>query len=67
MSAARLDTLDGLRDRDYASLAGGYERRAGHSFLSSRYELRLGERDDRHLLTAAGAFRLSPAWCAFVR
>jgi uncharacterized repeat protein (TIGR01451 family) len=67
LSGARLDTVDGSTDGDYMTLGGGYEYHAGNSLLTSRYELRLGDRDDRHLLTAAGAYRPRESWTLFVR
>jgi len=67
LSLARLDTMDGDASADYTTLAGGYEYRAGSSLLSGRYEVRLGESADRHLLTAAGAFKPVDRWTLFVR
>ncbi|ANM29589.1 hypothetical protein ABI59_08365 [Acidobacteria bacterium Mor1] len=66
-SLARLDTVDGADLEDYTTVAGGYEYRAGSSLFSTRYELRHGTRDDRHLLTGAGAIRPGEAWTLFLR
>jgi uncharacterized repeat protein (TIGR01451 family) len=67
LSGARLDTMDGNDEGDYTTLGGGYEYHAGSSLVTSRYELRLGERDDRHLLAVGGAFRPRDAWTFFIR
>ncbi|HKQ59748.1 MAG TPA: hypothetical protein VJS92_00605, partial [Candidatus Polarisedimenticolaceae bacterium] len=65
-SADRLATSRGDESIDYTSVAGGYEYLAGASRLSGRYELRLGERDRRHLLGTYGAFRAREAWTLFI-
>lgn len=66
-SAAKLHTTRGDDQVDYTTLAGGYEFRAGSHLLSGRYELRLGQIDTRHLLTASGAFRPQEDWSFYVR
>jgi hypothetical protein len=66
-SAARLDTARGDGASDFTTLGGAYEYAAGRSLATSRYEVRLGEREDRHLLTAAGAVRLAGDWTVFAR
>ncbi len=66
-SVARLDTMQGDPSADFTTLAGGYEYRAGFSVVSTRYEVRLGDVDDRHLLTASGAFKPFEPWTLFVR
>ncbi|MFN7966895.1 MAG: hypothetical protein U0V87_14525 [Acidobacteriota bacterium] len=66
-SLARVDTSRGDDSGDYTTLGGAYEYRAGTSLFSTRYELHLGQRDTRHLLTAAGAFRPRDPWTIFVR
>jgi uncharacterized repeat protein (TIGR01451 family) len=67
LSAARLQTDHGEDGLDYTSLAGSYAYQAGSHLFSTRYELRLGSRDDRHLLTAAGAVKPREAWTVFAR
>lgn len=66
-SAARLETTRGDEALDYTTLAAGYERRRGAYLFSGRYELRLGQSDDRHLLTVSGAFHPRDPWTFFVR
>ncbi|MDH3626291.1 MAG: DUF11 domain-containing protein [Acidobacteriota bacterium] len=66
-SAGRLQTTLGDDTGDYTTLGAGFEYRTGSKLLSTRYELRLGELDDRHLLTATGAFKPSEPWTIFVR
>jgi len=66
-SASKVRTSLGDSAADYTALAGGYEHRAGSHVIGTRYELRLGEADDRHLFTAAGTFRPRDALTLFVR
>jgi hypothetical protein len=66
-SAAVVDTTRGDDAADFVALAGGYEYRAGTSLVSGRYEVNFNHVDVRHLVTAAGAFRLSDPWTLFVR
>ena len=66
-SAGRLQTTSGDTRGDYTTLGAGFEFRTGSKLLSTRYELRMGELDDRHLLTASGAFKPSEPWTVFVR
>jgi len=67
LSAARLDTTHGEDSLDYTSLAGGYSYQAGPRLFSARYELRLGGRESRHLLTASGALHPRDDWTLFAR
>ena len=67
LSAARLDTTHGDAALDYTALAAGYAYRAGQRLFSARYELRLGRRESRHLLTASGALRPRDDWTLFAR
>lgn len=66
-SFSRVDTTRGDDASDFTSIGGGYEYRAGSSLFTTRYELRLGRDDDRHLLTTAGAFRPNDPWTLFLR
>ncbi len=66
-SVSKVHTTLGDPSSDYTSLAGGYEHRAGEYVIGTRYELRLGTTDDRHLWTASGTFHPSDAWTMFVR
>jgi uncharacterized repeat protein (TIGR01451 family) len=66
-SASTVRTSLGDSSADYTSLTAGYEHRAGHHVIGTRYEIRLGEADDRHLFTAAGTFHPQDALTFFVR
>jgi hypothetical protein len=60
-----VDTQRGDPAADYTALGAGWERRAGRSLASSRYELRLGESERRHLATLSAAYRLADPWTLF--
>jgi hypothetical protein len=64
-SVSRVDTQQGDPAGDYTALAAGWERRVGRSLASTRYELRLGEEDRRHLATVSAAYRLRDPWTLF--
>src|SRR5262249_28726288 len=54
-SLSRVDTQQGDPAGDYTALGAGWERRVGRSLASTRYELRLGQEDRRHLATLSAA------------
>jgi hypothetical protein len=66
-SASKVRTSLGDSSGDYTSLTGGYEHRSGHYVIGTRYEIRIGEADDRHLFTASGTFHPQDALTLFVR
>lgn len=67
LRAERADTVTGLGGSDFTALTAGAEYLPGRTKLASRYEVRFGEREDRHLLTTAGAVRLTPGLVLFAR
>ncbi|HET9299750.1 MAG TPA: hypothetical protein VFO11_07370, partial [Candidatus Polarisedimenticolaceae bacterium] len=64
-SISRVDTQQGDPTADYTAVTAGWERRIGRSLASTRYELRLGEEDRRHLATLSAAYRLRDPWTLF--
>ncbi|HEX5043385.1 MAG TPA: hypothetical protein VFV75_10795, partial [Candidatus Polarisedimenticolaceae bacterium] len=64
-SISRVDTQQGDPTADYTALTAGWEHRVGRSLASTRYELRLGEEDRRHLATLSAAYRLRDPWTLF--
>src|SRR5262249_718038 len=52
---------------DFTSLGVGFEYLPARVKLTTRYELRLGDVEDQHVLTAAGATRLTDALSLFTR
>ncbi|MEB3323500.1 MAG: hypothetical protein VKI81_11810, partial [Synechococcaceae cyanobacterium] len=64
--ASRVWTVSGDDVADGTVLGAGYEVRGGRSLFTGRYEIRLGEADRRHLVSASGSLRMGEAWTLFV-
>jgi hypothetical protein len=67
LRAERSQTFTGLGGADFTAFTAGAEYLPGKSKFTSRYEARFGELEDRHLLTTAGALKLSPDMILFAR
>jgi len=67
LGASRTWTASGDDARDGTVLGAGYEIRGGRSLMTGRYEWRMGDLEDRHLLTAAGSMRFGRDWTLLVR
>jgi hypothetical protein len=64
---SRVHTDVGVDDGDFTTLGGGFEQRFGDALYSARYEVSFAERETRHVLTGAGAYRFGESWTAFAR
>ena len=67
LSVERVATTQGISTGDFTSLAVGFEYLPATVKFTTRYELRLGEQNDTHVLTTAGARRLSDSLSLFTR
>lgn len=67
LRAERAETVLGDGVSDFSALSGAAEYLPGRSKFTSRYEVRFGEMETRHLLTAAGAIKLSPDLVLFTK
>lgn len=63
----RSETVVGLDGSDFTSFAAGAEYLPGKTKFTGRYELRVGELETRHLVTSAGALKLTPDLVLFAR
>jgi len=63
----RVATISGDPAQDFTSGGAGFEYLADRLKLSGRYEIRLGQEDTRHLMTAGGAIKLGADYSLFVR
>ncbi len=67
LRAERSQTMTGVSTPDFTSFTAGAEYLPGGSKMTGRYEARFGEADERHLLTTAGAVRVSADFVLFAR
>jgi len=68
LSAERVAVVRGsAATGDFTSLGVGFEYLPARVKFTTRYELRLGEIEDQHVLTAAGATRITDALSLFAR
>ncbi|HET6372263.1 MAG TPA: hypothetical protein VFG76_03085, partial [Candidatus Polarisedimenticolia bacterium] len=63
----RVTTTQGLDTGDFSALGVGFEYLPARVKFTTRYELRLGDREDRHAITTAGATRLTDSVSVFTR
>ncbi len=63
----RSETVVGLDGSDFTSFTAGAEYLPGKTKFTGRYEVRLGEMETRHLLTASGALKVTPDLVLFAR
>ncbi|HET9482214.1 MAG TPA: hypothetical protein VFP98_10710, partial [Candidatus Polarisedimenticolia bacterium] len=63
----RVATAHGLSTADFTSLRIGFEYLPARVKFTTRYELRLGTLDDRHVLTLGGATRVTDSLNLFAR
>lgn len=67
LRAERAETATGDGASDFTALSGAAEYLPAASKFTSRYEVRLGEAETRHLLTTSGALRLTQDMVLFAR
>ncbi len=65
--AERAETIVGQGGSDFTSLSTGAEYLPGKSKFTGRYEVRFGEIETRHLLTAGGAVKITQDLAFFAR
>jgi uncharacterized repeat protein (TIGR01451 family) len=63
----RVATITGDPAQDFTSAGAGFEYLADRLKLSGRYEIRLGQEETRHLMTAGGAIKLGADYSLFLR
>ena len=66
-SLERVQTTQGSTGGDFTALATGFEYLPARVKLALRYEVRFGDLEDRHTVTAAGATRLTDGLSLFMR
>ena len=66
-SLERVETTSGPTSGDFTALGLGFEYLPAKVKLTTRYELRLGDQEDTHVLTAGGATRITDALSLFGR
>jgi hypothetical protein len=67
LNVERVSTTQGASTGDFTALGIGFEYLPAKVKFTTRYELRLGEQDDTHVLTTAGARRLTDSLSLFTR
>ncbi|HEY3174337.1 MAG TPA: hypothetical protein VGK94_01110 [Candidatus Polarisedimenticolia bacterium] len=67
LNLERVSTTQGASSGDFTALGIGFEYLPAKMKFTSRYELRLGEQDDTHVLSTAGARRLTDSLSLFTR